>query len=33
MSSTVATLFAELGFKIDNQGIDTFRTTIKEIQK
>jgi len=33
MSSTVATLFAELGFKIDNQGIDTFRTTIKDIQK
>lgn len=33
MSSTVATLFAELGFKIDNQGIDTFRTTIKGIQK
>ena len=33
MSSTVATLFAELGFKIDNQGIDTFRTTLKEIQK
>lgn len=33
MSSTVATLFAELGFKIDNQGIDSFRTTIKEIQK
>ena len=31
--STVATLFAELGFKIDNQGIDTFRTTIKDIQK
>ena len=33
MSSTVATLFAELGFKIDNQGIDSFRTTLKEIQK
>lgn len=33
MSSTVATLFAELGFKIDNQGIDAFRTTIKDIQK
>ena len=26
-------LVSELGFKIDNQGIDTFRTTIKDIQK